>query len=230
MRVSIHQPQYLPWMPYFLKIKNCDLFIILDNVNFQKNGLQNRNKIKTSNGYHWLTVPVYQSNNQIINRVLVDNKVNWRKKHLQSIIQNYGKAKYFENYIDNFKIIFEKNWSKLVDLNIALINQILKILMIKTRIIKSSDIKVNGKATDLLINLCKEVGATEYISGVGAKDYLLKQKFINNNINLKFNPPLFPLKYKQMHEKINFLNDLSAIDMIMNCGLEWENYFSYEKK
>ena len=101
---------------------------------------------------------------------------------------------------------------------------------IKTRIIKSSDIKVNGKATDLLINLCKEVGATEYISGVGAKDYLLKQKFINNNINLKFNPPLFPLKYKQMHEKINFLNDLSAIDMIMNCGLEWENYFSYEKK
>ena len=72
------------------------------------------------------------------------------------------------------------------------------------------------------------MGATEYISGVGAKGYLVEDTFAKNNINLKYSSPLFPKQYEQMHKHINFLNDLSSIDIIMNCGCKWQNYYLHE--
>ena len=107
MKVSIHQPQYLPWPPYFKKIDEADLFIILDSVDFQKNGLQNRNQIKTSQGAHWLTVPVEQHLGQKISEVRIQNSPNWRKKHWQAIQQNYSKAPFYSTYIEELRGIYE---------------------------------------------------------------------------------------------------------------------------
>ena len=94
MKISIHQPQYIPWVPYFLKIAQSDLFVFLDTVSFQKNGLQNRNKIKTPQGAEWLTVPVQQKLSTPINEVKLV-KGNWQKKHVKSLQSNYRKSKEF---------------------------------------------------------------------------------------------------------------------------------------
>ena len=110
MRVSIHQPQYLPWLPYFQKIEESDLFIFLDNVDFQKNGLQNRNQIKTANGAQWLTVPVKQSLGQKIVETRIANSNLWRKKHWQTIRQNYGKAQAFSQYERQLEHFYTRDW------------------------------------------------------------------------------------------------------------------------
>ena len=224
MKVGIHQPQYLPWLPYFLKIAKCDIFIILDHVDFQKNGLQNRNQIKTDKGHQWITVPVEHKLGQKINDIKINNQLNWRKKHTKSIINHYSRSKYFDFYIDDFKKIYEMNWVKLVDLNLAFIYLILNILEIKTKIIKSSSLNVEGKSSQLLINICKKVGAETYISGIGAREYLNQNDFKKNEIELILEPPVFPKKYNQVYNNIGFLNDLSVVDIIMNCGKEYENY------
>ena len=98
MKISIHQPQYIPWLPYFLKIANSDCFIFLDSVDFQKNGIQNRNKIKTAQGEQWLTVPVKQHLGQKIYDTAIDDSKNWKKKHWQTIKQCYSKAPLFSLY------------------------------------------------------------------------------------------------------------------------------------
>lgn len=224
MKVGIHQPQYLPWLAYFLKIAKCDIFIILDHVDFQKNGLQNRNQIKTDKGYQWLTVPVQHKLGQKINDIKINNQLNWSKKHIKSIINHYSRSKYFDFYINDFKKIYEMNWNKLVDLNLAFIYLILNILKIKTKIIKSSALNVEGKSSQLIINICKKVGAKTYISGTGAREYLNQNDFKTNKIELILEPPVFPKKYDQVYNNIGFLNDLSVVDIIMNCGKEWENY------
>ncbi len=224
MKVGIHQPQYLPWLPYFLKIAKCDVFIILDHVDFQKNGLQNRNQIKTDKGYQWITVPVEHKLGQKINEIKINNRLNWSKKHIKSIIHHYSRSKYYEIYINDFKKIYERNWDNLVDVNMEFIYLILNILRIKTKIIKSSIINVEGKSSQLILNICKKVGATTYISGIGAKDYLDQSDFETNGIELIIEPPILPKKYDQAYKNTDFLNDLSVVDIIMNCGKEWENY------
>ena len=155
MIISIHQPQYLPWDNFFKKIKKSDCFIFLDNVEFQKNGLQNRNQIKTSNGPIWLTVPIKQKLGQKISDVEIDNSKDWKKKHWKTISENYNKSKHFDNFKGNFQNIFLSNWNNLSELNIKIILEILMILNIKTKIYKASDLKVKGKSTELLVNLCK---------------------------------------------------------------------------
>ena len=98
MIVSIHQPQYIPWLPYFKKIDNSDIFILLDNVNFQKNGLQNRNQIKTNTGLHWLTVPIKHKLGQKIMDTTIDNNKSWGIKHWKTIKHNYQNASEFHEY------------------------------------------------------------------------------------------------------------------------------------
>ncbi len=224
MKVGIHQPQYLPWLPYFIKVAKCDIFIILDNVDFQKNGLQNRNQIKTDKGYQWLTVPVEHKLGQKINEIKINNRLNWCKKHIRSITHHYRRSKYYEMYINDFQRIYEMYWDNLVDVNMEFMYLILKILQINTKVIKSSTINAEGNSSKLILNICKKVDATTYIAGMGAKNYLNQDDFNKNGIKLILEPPILPKKYNQLYKNADFLNDLSVVDIIMNCGKEWKNY------
>ncbi len=98
MIVSVHQPQYLPWLGYFDKIERSDIFVFLDNVQFKKNEWQNRNKIKTSEGWQWLSVPVIHKFMQKISEVKINNTVWWGKKHLNALVTNYSKAPFFKDH------------------------------------------------------------------------------------------------------------------------------------
>lgn len=224
MIVSIHQPQYLPWLPYLLKIAASDLFILLDSVDFEKNGLQNRNQIKTAQGKTWLTVPVKQKLGQKIKDVGINRKEDWRKKHWRTLELNYHKSPFFPIYSEELRKAYETDWHYLIDINLHFLQLFIKWFDINTEIVRGSSLKATGQKTELILNLCKEVGATTYISGVGAKNYLDEGEFARAGIGLIFQPPILPRLYPQQHSKVEFINDLSAIDPLLNLGDSWKQY------
>lgn len=216
MLVSIHQPHYLPWLRYFEKIARADVFILLDTVQFSKNGWQNRNKIKTPNGPVLLTVPVHAHLDQTLREVAIDNGQPWRAKHRRTLEQNYGKAPHYAEYEAFLDELYSQKWERLVELNAYLLGHLLRILGIKTRVVMASSLDVPGVATQRLINLIKAVGGTRYYSGAYALDTYLDANLLQKaGIGLElqeWHAPVYPQLYGE------FESDLSIIDLLMNCG------------
>jgi hypothetical protein len=222
--VGIHQPQYVPWLPYFLKAAESDVFILLDSVDFQKNGLQNRSQLKTSQGAQWLTVPVQQRLGQKIIEVQIDNTVTWRRKHWRTIQQNYSKADAFKIYAQDLERVFARDWSSLSELNIHLFALMLGWLGFERPIRRSSDMKSTGHGSQLVLNLCLEVGASRYVSGTGARNYLDEGAFRDAGIEVVYRAPVLPAPYPQAHSTVGFIDRLSALDIILNCGPQWRTF------
>ena len=157
MKVGILQPGYLPWLGFFDQVYRCDTFVLYDDVQFDKNSWRNRNRIKTPDGSLWLTVPVRLRGHtsQTLLQTEITEKRRWPRKHLNSLKTYYGKAPYFGCCIDALTEVLEQEWSLLVDLDIAIINYLLKKLGITTPIIRSSELGIPGEKTDRLIAICK---------------------------------------------------------------------------
>jgi len=220
LKIAIHQPNYLPYLGFFHKIYLCDIFVILDTVQFVKSGPLawiNRNKIRTSEGWMWLTVPVLTRGKfpVIIKNALIDNGKNWRRKHFDSIYYNYEKAPYFHKYADFFEELYKKEWERLSPLNEEIIRYLLHELDISVKIIRASDLNAKGRGTDLLVNICKMSGAEEYIYGKHGEDYMELEKLEQNGI--KPVPQNFASSpYKQAYEP--FFENMSIIDTLFNEG------------
>lgn len=217
MIVSVHQPQYLPWLGYFDKIIKSDIFVILDDVQYKKNEWQNRNRIKTATGWQWLTVPVTYKFPEKINQVKINSQTSWRKDHLRSLEVNYRPAKFFNQYYSFFQETLKQEWEYLSELNIFFIEKILFFLGIKKKILKSSELAMSGEKTDRLVNICKILGGETYLSGIGAKDYLEIDKFEKEKIKVVFQEFVSPV-YPQLYN--NFVSNLSVVDLLFNCGEE----------
>jgi len=213
--IAIHQPNYLPWIGYFHKIFKSDIFVFLDDVKYTNRDFINRNKIKTSHGWMWLTVPIKSSSKLNINRVRIDSSKKWRRKHWRSIKTSYGKSKFFSDFEEEFKKVYEKNWKNLSNLNITLIKKISRIIGLKTKFKKSSKLNTEKKKDKRILEICKKLGADEYFSGQGAENYLEKDFFYENNIKLTFQDFEYP-EYKQRFD--GFVPKLSFIDVLFNLG------------
>ena len=215
--VGIHQPNFIPWPGYFNKIYKSDIFILLDDVEFTKNSLINRNNIKAHGKELRLTVPVvYQSMRQLISETLIANHKSV-KKNWKSIEQNYSKSDFFHEYSGDFRNIFLQEYKYVHELNIALLKLILDILNVNTKVVTSSSIALNEITckNTRIINLCKSVGATEYLSGVGARVYNDDEMYRQASIKLTYQN--FKIsEYKQLGQE--FLNGLSILDMLFNIG------------
>ena len=225
MIVSIHQPQYMPWLPYFSKIASCDTFVFLDDVQFQKNGIQNRNQLKNSQGKFWLTVPVSVKLGENINRI---NSIDsgWRKKHVKSIENNYSRSKNFNFFSDYIKDIILNHDPSLINLNVSLIKIICEEYFgLNTKFVMQSELNVDGNGSDLILNTCKALDAEKYISGPGGKNYINEDKFLDNNISIEYMDNQLPGYYPQQHEKVGYIDDLSALDFILNVS-DSKEYFS----
>ena len=189
MIVSIHQPNYLPWLGFFDKIKKSDYFVIFDNVQFPrgKNHFGHRNKIKTNNSTIWLTVPLLnKSDFKNFNEIKI-NYNGWQEKHLSLIESFYKKSPFFPNYFEDIKNILSKTHNSLCDLNTELILYFLKQLDIKTKILFSSQIHPNEISGSERVNyILQNLQATQYISGdgPGSLRYINEDNFKNNNIEL----------------------------------------------
>jgi len=215
MMLSIHQPQYLPWLGYIDKIERADIFIILDNVQYKKNEWQNRNRIKAADGWQWITVPVLYNFPEKINEVRINNKVEWRRKHRNAIETNYIKAPFFAEYFPYFKELYEKEWERLVDINIAFLKVITGFFGVDTRTLLASEIDTRDDPTGRLIDLCRTVGAATYLSGREGPNYMDMDAFKKAGIDLVVQDFKHPV-YQQMYG--GFEPNLSCIDLLFNCG------------
>lgn len=216
-KVAVLQSNYIPWKGYFDIIHDVDLLIFYDDVQFTKNDWRNRNKIKTSNGTNWLTIPVGSDLNQLIYEVAIPNN-RWPKKHWKTIEQFYGKAPYFKNYRDFFEEVYlGTNWTNLSMLNQFLIKTISKeFLGIKTQFKDSRNYCLEGKKLDRLIDLLQKAEVKTYVSGPSARDYIEDQKFKEANIQLIYKDYSGYPEYPQFYPP--FEHYVSIIDLIFQTG------------
>ena len=221
MIVSIHQPQYIPWVPYFTKIKKSNIFVFLDDVQFQKNGLQNRNYVWSKNGELRLTIPVSVNLGDVINSVKIADK-NILKKHWVSLENTYKKAPFFEEISGWMKEIFFKDYVLLNDLNTDLNFAILKYLKISTPIIFSSTLEKYGEKSDLVLSICNKLSANTYITGSGGLDYLVQEDFEKSSIKIELLSNQFK-NYPQINS-VEFVSKLSILDLLFNVGVNSINY------
>ncbi len=212
---AVHQPQFLPWLGYFDKIDKSDVFVLLDNVQYKKNEWQNRNRIRTVDGWQWLTVPVKYHFGQKINEVEIDNSKDWRKKHWQALVTNYQKAPYFKQFHTFLEGVYTRQWQYLAEINIYLIERIVELLGINTAIKRASVLGVSGEKTTRLVNICLALGADTYLSGTGARDYLKEEEFSGQGIEVVFQEFQHPT-YTQVFP--GFELNMSIIDLLLNEG------------
>ncbi|MGD8942552.1 MAG: WbqC family protein [Desulfobacterales bacterium] len=218
MIVAVHQPQYLPWLGYFDKMRRADVFCYLDDVQYKKNEWQNRNRIKTAQGCQWLTVPVRYHFPEKINEVKINNTTGWRKKHFQALVTNYSRARFYKTYSTIFEDAFARDWEFISDLNIHLLTHLREALEIHTKpTVISSDLELRDEPTDRLVDICKAVGADTYLAGQGGADYMDPERFEKNGIQVIFQDFKHPV-YTQLFA--DFESHLSIVDLLFNCGPE----------
>ena len=214
--VMIRQPGYMPNLGFFKKIQFSDIFVFLDDVQFSKGSFDNRNRIKTSIGEVWITVPltrpVFGKN---LNELLISYETDWQQDHRNKIHENYRSAPYFSSYWSDIEKILTHKYEKLIDLNLTLINYFNKVLDITTKNIKSSELSVIQTKTERLIEICSKLNATCYVAGLGGKNYLDEKLFLNSGIKLLYENFSYQT-YNQLYG--NFIDNLSVVDLLMNEG------------
>ncbi len=237
MLIAGHQPNYLPYCGFFHKAALSDVFVIVDAVQFVKGGpfaWQHRNKIRTKDGWIWLTVPVLTKGkyHQNINEVKINNIFDWRRKHWRSIYMNYRNAQYFEKYSDFFEFVYKKEWERLVDLNMEIISFLLKELGIEKRVIKCSELGATGGKTELLADICRRLNSNKYLSGVHGREYIDEEMIKENNLEVifqDFEHPVYDQGYSDFIPNLSvidllFRNGKRSLDLIMESGERAKNY------
>ncbi len=222
MKAVIHQPQYFPYPGFFHKLSLADVYVVMDDVQYDKR-FTNRNRIITTTGWTWITVPINKDHKFSLNmHVEINNELSWKTLHWKKIRQSYANAKYFDLYKDDLKSIYDREWNYLFDLDFETLKLTLKWLGIKIDIIKESELKVGGKSTERLINVCKTIGADTYVSGMGGRNYLDEQFFEKHNVKLEYQK-YSPIQYQQYLAK-SFIPDLSILDLLFNMGQDSMRY------
>jgi len=225
IKCAMMQPSYLPWAGYFNLIAEADIFVFLDDAQLQKNSWHNRNRILVNRLPHWITVPVNRIVlSQTINKSSIDVKKNWKQKHVKLLRQTYSKHPFSDDILPVCDIVENHDFNSLADLNVYLIEWIVKKLGIKTKFILSSDLNISGKRTERIINILEKLKADVYLSPQGAAEYLQLDDFPNKtSINLTFQS--FEPKPYDQHRHDKFESHLSIVDVVANIG--WENTKRY---
>lgn len=230
MIVAAHQPNFIPWFGYFDKMRKADLFVTVDHVQMERQSFQNRTKIKTGEGPSWITVPVVQeSREELIMDKRVDNsregRFRWSRKMLLTLRYAYQAAPGFGDWEADVTEILETRWERLSDLNGALIDFCRGALEIETPMVKSSELGIPGSKSDMVLNLCREVGADTYLAGSGAsKSYLDLPAFERAGIKVVWQEFEHP-RYLQHPAQGVFYEKLSVLDLLFNCGERSRAYF-----
>lgn len=235
MRIAVLQPGYLPWLGFFDQEISVDQFVLYDDVQFDRRGWRNRNRLKTPDGFVWLTVPVVQKGkyDQVIREVRIDNDRPWRKKHIGTVRNFYAKAPYFDSLFPEFESIIMKDWEFLWELDLAMIEWMNRLIGIDTPIVQASSLDVSGEKSGRLLDICRKLRANEYYSGAAARHYLDLNLFEEAGIDVYFQEYDHPT-YPQLYG--DFVTHLSALDLLMvaageakkiiESGSKWKKAYS----
>jgi hypothetical protein len=217
-RVAIVQSNYIPWKGYFDLIKSVDEFILFDDVQYTVRDWRNRNKIKTTQGVIWLTIPIEVKGRfyQKIREARVSD-LSWQTKHWKSITQAYGKARYFAQYRERVEDLYRDSSAQyLSEINYTFLSTLCPLLGIHTPITWSSDYDLPPGKTERLVALCQQAGATEYVSGPAAKSYLDETLFAKERIGVQWMDYSDYPEYHQLFPP--FEHAVSVIDLLFNEG------------
>lgn len=213
------QPGYLPWLGFFDQMRRADAFVYYDDVQYDKHGWRNRNRVKSPDGPRWLTVPVrhHGLGQPRVMDVEIESRTPWARKHIGTLRQLYAKAPFTKQYMPELEELLLRPWPRLVDLDLALVALMARWLALSPTIFRSSELGVGGEQSMRLLRLCQHVGATRYLSGSSARDYLDLPLFAQHGIDVAWQDYRHP-EYTQQYG--SFVPYLSAIDLLLNCGVE----------
>lgn len=220
----ITQPTYLPWLGYFEQMARADVFVFLDTVQFLDRSWHSRNRLKGSDGRpFWLTIPVcaHPQTTPLRDIRISSDQSQWRKKHLLSIQMHLGSARYFSELFPRLQAWINTEYEYLVDFNISGIRMFAEWLRLKPRFLRASELHPQGQRTSLLVSLCQEVGAARYYSAAGARVYIDEERhlFESAGIEVAYQTWEHPI-YQQRNTRLGFVSHLSALDVVMNIGLD----------
>ena len=229
MIVAIHQPHFLPWLGYLHRMAQVDLFVLLDHVQFERRNYQNRTMIRMNGEARWLTVPVVQrSQKERIVEKEIDNSLEgskwWAQAHRQTLRHAYGRAGFYGSTAPALHRLLDKRWERLVDLNTASLELLREAFGIRTRLVRSSELALEGAKADLIMNICLATGADTLLAGMGgSRGYLDVDAFARAGVRIAwhdFRHPAYPQCGAQP-----FTPGLSAIDLLLNCGPDSRDVF-----
>ncbi len=221
MIVSIHQPHFLPWLGYFNKVFNSDVFVWLHGVQFRKNYFQNRTKIKnpSNDSEFWLTVPVKAKLTDNIDEVTIAD-AKWAARVSKTIQQFYSKSPYYNEYFEALIELINRPATLVEEVNYQTFIYLLKVLSYQGKVVRMDELgELSNEPNQRLIDICKKLGAQHYIAGKGGKNYLNKKKWEEEGINISWQSfDSDAITYQQMGKA--FLPSLSLIDCLFNVGAE----------
>jgi len=219
--VAGHQPHYCPWLGYVDKIASVDVFCQIDVIPFDPQLFQHRNRIRAGNaaGEEWLVVPIVaKAGDQLIMDVEVDNRVPWREQHWERLESSYARAPYFKDYSPFLADLYRREWRRLVDLNECMLQGLLDFLGIKTQVVRASALGVRMGDGNVLVDVCRALRATSYVSGAGGNCPHLDESALGGagiaHRVQRFTHPVYP----QLHGA--FMPRMAVVDLLFNCGPE----------
>lgn len=216
--VGCIQSSYIPWRGYFDLIRQSDIFVFHDDIQYTKQDWRNRNRIKTAAGLTWLSIPVRRATTHgVIDEVEIDNEQGWGRKHWRIIEAYYSNAPFFSQYAEFFRDTLTQRWDRLSHLNVYIVSNICKTLGIKTPFINSRSLGLTGRKTDRLIQICRACNATRYLSGPSARNYIESDKFAAIGVDIEY----MVYDYSPYPQQFGpFIEGASIVDLLFNCGSE----------
>jgi len=223
MILAAHQPSYLPWLGYLDKMAKADVFVVMDDLQYEQQNFQNRNRIKRNDGSAWLTVPVVRGSQQ--DRICdkqINNKASlrehWQRKTWRTLGIHYGPTEHFARYRDELGEVFTRTWERLVDVDLHMLELARRWFHITVPVVRSSSLGLVGQKTDRIIDMCKKLGARSYLSGRGGStDYLDVELMKKAGISVVWQHYEHPT-YPQRYPALGFIPRLAFLDLLFNCG------------
>jgi WbqC-like protein family len=223
MILAAHQPAYLTWLGYLDKMAKADVFVVMDDLQYEAQNFQNRNRIKRNDGAAWLTVPLERGpqSDRICDKVIQNQssvREHWQRKTWRTLGIHYGPTEHFARYRDELHEIYTRPWQRLVDVDLAMLDLARRWFGISVPVVRSSSLGLVGQKTDRIIDMCQKVGAKVYLSGRGGStDYLDVERMKQHGITVvwqHFEHPTYPQRYPSQ----GFVSKLAFVDLLFNCG------------
>ena len=226
MIVSIHQPNYLPWIGYFYKISQSDIFVLLDDVQYSNQGMHNYHYLKTPQGRFRMKIPVNYKTGDLIYQVGMREELNWRNNHLKAIELNYKKTPFFREVMPDLNDLLLSQETDLSKFNEKILRFFCEKFNINTKFVRSSELNIQETKEKRIIEICKAVNADVYYSGTGARAYQNEGNFAESGIELRYsNYTVF--EYEQLWG--GFESNVAIIDYCMNCGYDWDRIINSQR-
>lgn len=223
--ISIHQPNYIPWLGYFYKIAQSDIFVFLDDVQFSNQGMQNYHYIKTPQGPLRLKIPVHYAFGDNINQVLPNNHLDWKMKHLKIIEGNYKRSTHFEEIFNDLEFLFNSEYDNIAVFDRLIIEFVCKKFGISTKLINSSELNIRTSREEKILDICDSLNCKIYYSGSGARAYQNEDNFFQRGIELRYSK-FQPFEYTQLWGP--FQANVTVVDYLMNCGYDWAKVIQHQ--